>query len=94
MLRKWVRKSLGLMDLIVAQSGSSNHSGPEVKIGVGFKDKDEDFKSFWANMLDKTFNSGKGFNLSGNGKAMSDGENEKAIFLNWKREKEKEREGK
>ncbi|KAK8573744.1 hypothetical protein V6N13_009832 [Hibiscus sabdariffa] len=37
---------------------SSNRSGPEGKIGMGFKDKDEEFKGSWANMLDKTFNSG------------------------------------
>ncbi|KAK8675029.1 hypothetical protein V6N13_033102 [Hibiscus sabdariffa] len=71
---------------------SSNRSGPEVKIGVGFKDKDEEFKSSWANTLDKTFNSGKGFNLSDNGKSMSDGENEKDFFAELEARKEK-REG-
>ncbi|KAK8709221.1 hypothetical protein V6N13_060246 [Hibiscus sabdariffa] len=56
---------------------SSNRSGPESKIGVGFEDKNQEFKSSWANMLDETLNFGKGFNLSDLGKALSDGENEK-----------------
>ncbi|KAL4340832.1 hypothetical protein GQ457_08G017310 [Hibiscus cannabinus] len=70
---------------------SSNCSGPEVKIGVGFKEKDGDFKISWANMLDKTFNSGKGFNLSGHGKAMSDGENKKDYFAELEARKGKKR---
>ncbi|KAK8570822.1 hypothetical protein V6N13_103221 [Hibiscus sabdariffa] len=70
---------------------SSIQSGHEGKIGVGFKVKGQQFKSSWANMLDDTLNSGKGFNLNDRGKALSDGENEKDFFNDLEARKEKKR---
>ncbi|KAK8701442.1 hypothetical protein V6N13_019829 [Hibiscus sabdariffa] len=51
---------------------SLNRYGPKGQIGMGFKDKAQEFKSSWANMIDETLNSGKDFNLSDDGKALSD----------------------
>ncbi|KAK8658930.1 hypothetical protein V6N13_029149 [Hibiscus sabdariffa] len=70
---------------------SSFQSGLEGKIGVGFKVKAQEFKSSWANMLDETLNSGKGFNLNDRGKALSDGENEKDFFNDLEARKGKKR---
>ncbi|KAK8595384.1 hypothetical protein V6N13_016757 [Hibiscus sabdariffa] len=46
---------------------------------VGDKDKAQDLKS-WANMLNESLNSGKGFVFSDHGEALSEGENEKDFF--------------
>ncbi|KAK8549479.1 hypothetical protein V6N13_027231 [Hibiscus sabdariffa] len=46
---------------------------------VGEMDKAQDLKS-WANLLDESLNSGKGFVFSDRGEALSEGENEKDFF--------------